>query len=72
MNQVNAFNIYLSDKRKHLLIILNIVLIVFIILEVMIWNNVNNLMTKEEYMEARREFCQSQSTVNSMSCRKPS
>ena len=30
MNQVNAFNIYLSDKRKHLLIILNIVLIVFI------------------------------------------
>jgi len=29
-------------------------------------------MTKEEYIEARREFCQSQSMVNSMSCRKPS
>ena len=72
MNQINALNIYLSDKRKPLLITLNFFLMIFIILEIIVWNQVSNLMTKEEYIEARREFCQSQSMVNSMSCRKPS
>ena len=72
MNQINALNIYLSDKRKPLLITLNFFLVIFIILEIIVWNQVSNLMTKEEYIEARREFCQSQSMVNSMSCRKPS
>jgi hypothetical protein len=72
MKQINALNIYLSDKRKPLLITLNFFLMIFIILEIIVWNQVSSLMTKEEYIEARREFCQSQSMVNSMSCRKPS
>ena len=72
MHTINTLNIYLGDKRKYLLITLNVVLVIFIILEVMIWNDVSNLMTKEEYMEARLEFCQTQSMTNSMSCRKPS
>ena len=72
MNRIDALNIYLGEKRKCLLTTLNVVLVIFIILEVMIWNDVSNLMTKEEYMEARLEFCQTQSMTNSMSCRKPS
>ena len=72
MHTINTLNIYLGNYRKYLLIVLNVVLVIFIILEVMIWNDVSNLMTKEEYMEARLEFCQTQSMTNSMSCRKPS
>tara|TARA_B100000029_G_scaffold514978_1_gene619899 strand:+ start:1624 stop:1833 length:210 start_codon:yes stop_codon:yes gene_type:complete len=69
---MNYIKLYLDDKRKPLLITLNILLIIFIFFEVMVWNQINGLMTEEEYREARREFCASQSTVNSMSCRKPS
>ena len=57
MNTVSAFNTYLGDKRKYLLIALNIVLTIFIILEVTIWNNINSLMSPEEYEQARQDWC---------------
>ena len=57
MNTVNALNIYLGDKREYLLIALNVVLTIFIILEVMIWNNINSLMSPEEYEQARQDWC---------------
>ena len=57
MDRVNALNIYLGDKRKYLLIALNVVLAIFIILEVMIWNQVNGLMSAEEYEEFRVDWC---------------
>ena len=57
MNRVNALNIYLGNYRKYLLIVLNVVLVIFIILEVMIWNDVSNLMTEEEYRIAKMEMC---------------
>ncbi len=40
MNTVNALNIYLGDKRKYLLISLNVVLTIFIIFEVAILNSI--------------------------------
>ena len=69
---MNSVKLYLGDKRKPLLITLNILLVVFLFFEIMVWNQINGLMSVEEYREARREFCASQSMVNSMSCRKPS
>ena len=49
MNRANAFNNYLGDKRKCLLIVLNVVL------EIAIWNDVSDKMTEEELAQARRE-----------------
>ena len=40
MNTVNALNIYLGNKRKYLLMTLNIVLVIFIILEVALLNSI--------------------------------
>ena len=40
MNRLNALNIYLGEKRKYLLITLNIVLAIFIILEVAFLNSI--------------------------------
>ena len=57
MNRVNALNIYLGNKRKYLLISLNVVLTIFIILEVMIWNQVNDLLSADEYREMKEEYC---------------
>ena len=57
MNRVDALNIYLGDKRKYLLITLNVVLAIFIILELMIWNEVNGLMTVEEYQQKQNQGC---------------
>ena len=67
MNTVNALNIYLGDNRKYLLITLNVVLAIFIILEVMIWNEVNGQMTEEEYQQARKDWCKKDAT--GLSCR---
>ena len=53
MNRVNALNIYLGNYRKYLLIVLNVVLVIFIILEVMIWNKVSHFLTEEELAEHR-------------------
>ena len=58
MNRIDALNIYLGDKRKYLLIFLNIALVIFVILEIMIWNEVNGLLSAEEYRKMRDEICQ--------------
>ena len=58
MNKVNVLNIYLGNNRKYLLITLNLVLIIFIILEVMVWNQVNGLLSAEEVQEKMNRFCE--------------
>ena len=52
---LESLNDYFSDKKKFLLITLNITLVIFVILEVIIWNNVSDKMTEEELAQARRE-----------------
>ena len=63
MNQINTFNIYLGNNRKYLLIALNVVLTIFIILEVMIWNQVNGLLSADEYREMRDDYCKKNLTA---------
>ena len=57
MNTVNALNIYLGNKRKYLLIF-NIVLVIFISLEIMVWNEVNGLVSAEERVKLLEKFCE--------------
>ena len=52
---LKSINHYLSDRKKFLLITLNITLVIFVILEVAIWNNVSDRMTEEELAQARKE-----------------
>jgi uncharacterized protein YpmB len=52
---LKSINQYLSDRKKFLLITLNITLVIFVILEVAIWNNVSDRMTEEELAQARKE-----------------
>jgi len=52
---LESLNNYLSNKKKFLLITLNITLVIFVILEVAIWNNVSDKMTEEELAQARKE-----------------
>ena len=52
---LKSINHYLSDRKKFLLITLNITLVIFVILEVAIWNNVSDKMTEEELAQARKE-----------------
>jgi hypothetical protein len=40
MNRLNTLNIHLGNKRNHLLIALNVVLVVFIILEIFLLNSI--------------------------------
>ena len=47
MERLNTLN------RKTLLLTLNIVLVIFVILEVLIWNKVSNFLTEEELAERR-------------------
>ncbi len=54
MNKVNALNIYLGDNRKYLLIILNVLLIVFVVLEISI---LSSLRSKSEIQTAGTEYC---------------
>ena len=63
MNQINTFNIYLGNNRKYLLIALNVVLTIFIILEIMIWNQVNGLLSADEYREMRDDYCRKNLTA---------
>ena len=63
MNQINTLNIYLGNNRKYLLIALNVVLTIFIILEVMIWNQVNGLLSADEYREMRDDYCKKNLTA---------
>ena len=50
MIKINALKIYLGDKRKYLLLILNILLAIFVILEISILNTIN---PKEDIDEIR-------------------
>jgi hypothetical protein len=68
MNQVNILNSYLGNYRRYLLIILNIVLSIFIILEIMIWNQVNGILSADEYREIRDEYCKK--NLNATHCNK--
>jgi len=43
-------------NRKNLLLTLNIVLVIFVILEILIWNKVSNFLTEEELAERRIEL----------------
>ena len=52
---LESLNDYFSDKKKFLLITLNMTLVIFVILEVIIWNNVSDKMTEEELAQARKE-----------------
>tara|TARA_Y100000814_G_scaffold290285_1_gene264602 strand:- start:321 stop:548 length:228 start_codon:yes stop_codon:yes gene_type:complete len=52
---LKTLNNYLSNKRKLLLITLNIVLVIFVALELTIWNNVSDKMTEEELAQAKRD-----------------
>jgi|TARA_B100002003_G_C14033635_1_gene498176 hypothetical protein len=52
---LKSLNNYLSNKKTILIIALNIALLVFVVLEVVIWNNVSDKMTEEELAQARRE-----------------
>ena len=63
MNRINTLNIYLGNNRKYLLIALNVVLTIFIILEVMIWNQVNGLLSADEYREMRDDYCKKNLTA---------
>jgi|TARA_B100001971_G_C18077446_1_gene476435 hypothetical protein len=65
---LSSLNIYLGNNRKYLLMILNIVLVVFIILEVMIWNQVNGLLSAEEYQEMQEEYCKTH--LDAIQCNK--
>ena len=56
MNFLVTLNTLLSDKRRYLLMTLNIVLIIFVVLEIAIWNDVSDKMTEEELAQARRDF----------------
>ena len=50
MERLNTLN------RKTLLLTLNIVLVIFVILEVLFWNKVSNFLTEEELAERRIEL----------------
>ena len=50
MERLNTLN------RKTLLLTLNIVLVISVILEVLIWNKVSNFLTEEELAERRIEL----------------
>ena len=54
MNKLNLLNNYLGKNRKYLLMILNILLVVFVLLEIII---LNNLRSKFEILTAGTEYC---------------
>ena len=54
MDKINTLNIYLGENRKYLLIVLNVLLIVFVVLEISI---LSNLRSKFEIQTAGTEYC---------------
>ena len=54
MNKLNLLNNYLGKNRKYLLMILNILLVVFVLLEITI---LNNLRSKFEILTEGTEYC---------------
>ena len=41
MNRINALNIYLNNNKNYLLLTLNILLVIFVILEILLLNTIN-------------------------------
>tara|TARA_B100001013_G_C24282185_1_gene313324 strand:- start:305 stop:511 length:207 start_codon:yes stop_codon:yes gene_type:complete len=54
MKKINSLNNYLGENRKYLLISLNVLLIVFVVLEIYI---LANLRSKFEIQTAGTEYC---------------
>ena len=59
MTTLDYLNEYLREKRKPLLVVLNVVLVVFILLEILIWNQRTTIMSEEEYLARVLEICNS-------------
>ncbi len=57
MTVLKSINDSLKTKRKLLLLILNITLVVFIILEIMVFSQRSNIMSEEEFREHRLQLC---------------
>jgi|TARA_B100002003_G_C14005479_1_gene485263 hypothetical protein len=54
MKRINTLNNYLGENRKYLLILLNVLLTVFVVLEISI---LSNLRSKFEIQTAGTEYC---------------
>ncbi|MBM32047.1 MAG: hypothetical protein CL764_04220 [Chloroflexi bacterium] len=52
-------------NRKNLLLTLNIVLVIFVILEILIWNKVSDFLTEEELAERRIELMKKSQKMSS-------
>ena len=57
MTTLKKINLNLSNKRKYLLATLNIALLVFIVLEIRIFQERSNIMSAEEFRQHRLELC---------------
>ena len=57
MTTLKKFNLNLNNKRKYLLATLNIALLIFIVLEIMIFQERSNIMSAEEFRQHRLELC---------------
>ena len=57
MTTLRNLNLNLGSKRKYLLVTLNIALLVFIVLEIRIFQERSNIMSAEEFRQHRLELC---------------
>ena len=57
MTTLKKINLNLSNKRKYLLATLNIALLIFIVLEIRIFQERSNIMSAEEFRQHRLELC---------------
>ena len=57
MTTLNNINNSLKTKRKLLLVILNITLVIFIILEIMVFRERSSIMSEEEFRQHRLQLC---------------
>jgi len=57
MEILRTINTSLSGKRKYLLATLNIVLVIFIILEIKVFLQRSDIMSAEEFRQHRLELC---------------
>ena len=57
MTTLNNINNSLKTKRKLLLVILNITLVIFIILEIMVFRERSSIMSEEEFRHHRLQLC---------------
>lgn len=54
IGKLNALNVYLGEQRKYLLLILNLVLFIFVLLELII---LSNIKPDFEIQTAGTEYC---------------